>query len=67
MLVGYEMTWTVNFFLFKQCEWESRELNANAGLRAYAARTSAMWGAMADNAQNCFTAVNPAYKMNGLI
>jgi hypothetical protein len=47
-LVGYEMTWTVNYFLHQSGLWENRGIAAeNPGAVAYAVRKAAMWRAMA--------------------
>jgi hypothetical protein len=46
--VGYEMTWTVNYFLYQAGLWENRGIIAKSpGAVAYAARKAAMWRAVA--------------------
>jgi hypothetical protein len=65
ILVGYEMQWTVRFFVHKQEVWEGRRAMANdnqaTGPAAYAARKAAMWGWMAQDANHLFIKANSAY------
>ena len=43
-LVGYEITWTVNYFLYQADLWKNRGITAKTlGAVAYAARKVAMW------------------------
>jgi hypothetical protein len=60
VLVGYEMQWTVCYFLHNMQVWENRR-DAGAGPAAYAARKSAMWHSMACNADHLFSTVNSSY------
>lgn len=54
-LVGYEMTWTVNYFLYQASLWENRGIEAEKpGAMAYAARKAAMWRAVAGNSDKQF-------------
>ncbi|KAH9959751.1 hypothetical protein BGW80DRAFT_1183207, partial [Lactifluus volemus] len=65
ILVGYEMQWTVRFFIHKQEDWERRRTMANdnqaTGPAAYAARKAAMWGWMAQDANDSFKRTNSIY------
>lgn len=65
ILVGYEMQWTVRFFVHKQEVWERRRVMANGnqatGPAAYAARKAAMWGWMAQDANHSFIRANSGY------
>ena len=60
-LVGYEMQWTVNFFVHRANKWHQRALSAattiHAGAAAYAYRQQAMWQAVASAAQSAFEKV----------
>jgi hypothetical protein len=64
-LVGYEMQWTVRFFIHKQEDWERRRTMANdnqaTGPAAYAARKAEMWGWMAQDANYSFIKANSVY------
>ena len=58
ILVGYEMTWTVNYFRYQANIWENHGIIAQrAGKRgavAYAARKAAMWRAVAATSRQQF-------------
>jgi hypothetical protein len=57
-LVGYEMTWTVNYFLHQSAIWEDRGNTAHKpGAVAYAAKKAAMWRSMAGISDDLFRAV----------
>ena len=63
ILVGYEMGWSVRYFLHKAAEWESYSIEPglSAGAIAYAARQVARWQQMANQADRSFCAVNFNY------
>ena len=64
-LVQYKMQWTVCYFLHNMEVWEDRRKNTRPqGLAAYAARKSAMWKAMATDADQLFAQVNGLYGMS---
>jgi hypothetical protein len=64
-LVGYEMEWTVRYYLHHVKVWEGRATSSrqvgNAGATAYAIRKAAMWTDIATTAQAQFQRVNPRY------
>jgi hypothetical protein len=74
--VNYEMQWTVTYFLYQSGKWQqwmagidaSPDADATsnqfpgAGSRAYATRKTEMWHHLAQTADHCFRAINPAYK-----
>ena len=63
-LVGYKMQWTVRYFLHNMEVWEDRRKHAKPqGLAAYAAHKSAMWKAMATDADQLFAQVNGSFGM----
>jgi len=65
-LVGYEMIWTVKYFLHQSRVWEDRGIAARhadkPGAVAYAARKAAMWKSVATTTDRRFCIVNDAYK-----
>lgn len=63
-LVGYEMTWTVNYFLYQSDLWEIRGITAEKpGAIAYAARKAAMWRAVAGISEKQFQVTKNHVKM----
>ena len=64
IIVGYEMRWTVQYFMFKMKAWYERKKNAlmeqQYGAAVYASCQSATWGEMAHNTNNSF-AVDKSY------
>lgn len=64
-LVGYEMVWTVKYYLHNAGVWENRGRAAryagNEGAVAYAAQKAAMWRTVAASADRQFSIVNNAY------
>ena len=72
ILVGYEMQWTVRYFLHQAQQWDDRcdaenEIRSLApGPAAYAARKAAMWRWVALKAKKCFLKVNPNVLLDDL-
>src|SRR4051812_43021160 len=63
VLVRYEMQWTVRSFIHKMEQWDGRAVGVKeAGAVAYAARQSAVWRALAQNANRSFAAANSSYR-----
>jgi len=63
-LVGYEMGWTVNYFLYQSGLWENRQITAKSGgAIAYAARKAAMWRAVAGISEKQFRAIKDHVNM----
>ncbi len=61
-LVGYEMVWTVHYFVHNMEVWEERQKNSeHPGPAAYAACKAAMWCAMANDADQAFSQGNRSY------
>ena len=64
-LVGYEMQWTVRYFLYQAGIWKDRGVAAGhsgkVGAVAYAARKAAMWRSMAASSDRQFRIVNDRY------
>ncbi|KAF8344802.1 hypothetical protein F5887DRAFT_885713 [Amanita rubescens] len=60
-LVGYEMRWTVQYYVSNMKVWEARMANPMSGPAAYAARKSAMWKSMAMDAEDTFEQGNKSY------
>ena len=57
-LVGYEMMWTVNYFLYQCRLWENRGIAAEKpGAVSYAARKAAMWRAVAGISEKQFRVI----------
>lgn len=60
-MVGYEMKWTVNYFLYQSGLWVNRKVAAEKaekrGAAGYAARKAAMWRAVAAISEKQFQAV----------
>jgi len=65
ILVGYEMQWTVRYFLHYRDAWRERTRTgigiALAGSRAYGARKEAMWEHLAQQAEVAFKTTNMSY------
>lgn len=65
-LVGYEMDWTVRYYIRQSEVWKNRksvaEVMADMGAAVYAARKAAMWMDMAVDSAGQFLAVNLLYK-----
>ena len=65
ILTGYEMQWTVRYFLHQASIWEDRgivsEHEGHAGAAAYAHRKVAMWRNVAIAAESRFKEVNKSY------
>ena len=61
LLVHYEMTWTVRYFLNEGKKWKDRSTNSfiSLGAIAYAARQTATWIGRAASASKYFKLVNP--------
>jgi hypothetical protein len=61
LLVHYEMTWTVRYFLNEGKKWKDRSTNSciSLGAIAYAARQTAIWIGRAASANKYFKLVNP--------
>ena len=66
IITGYEMQWTVRYYLHQAKVWSDRgivsEYHGNAGATAYAHRKIAMWTGMAKAADIRFKQVNRAYE-----
>ena len=64
-LVGYEMQWTIRYYMHQSEVWEERGRVAGhsqkSGAAAYAARKTQMWRDMAAVAEKKFAAVNCNY------
>ncbi|KAF8810353.1 hypothetical protein BYT27DRAFT_7092155 [Phlegmacium glaucopus] len=64
-LVGYEMQWTVKYFMHQAGTWDCwgtiSQQTSNRRARAYAAHKAAMWGALASVSQRRFQQVNKQY------
>lgn len=61
-LVGYEMVWTVRYFVHQMEVWDQKRKDAgHPGAASYAARKAAMWCAMARDADQTFSMVNRLY------
>jgi len=63
ILVGYEMGWSVRYFLHHAAVWEEHGKGAalSPGAVAYAARQVARWNQMAASADHVFQVVNARY------
>ena len=67
LLVGYEMQWTVRYFLRQAEIWQQRAVGAaeagrpGPGPVSYALRKSAAWRTMAHSAEEIFMTVNSSY------
>jgi hypothetical protein len=61
LLVHYEMSWTVRYFLHEGRKWKERSTNLNIspGAKAYAARQTATWVGRAASANKYFKLANP--------
>ncbi|KAF8816593.1 hypothetical protein BYT27DRAFT_7076625 [Phlegmacium glaucopus] len=66
ILVGYEMGWTVRYYMYQSGIWMERRTVAVAagdnGAAAYAARKAAMWMDISATAGAQFQEVSPLYK-----
>ena len=66
VLTGYEMDWTVWYYLHQAKIWEDRGISAehvgDLGAMAYAARKVRMWSECAGSANKRFKLINPLYK-----
>jgi hypothetical protein len=60
-LVGYEMVWTVRYFVYNKEVWEGRKGGEHQGPASYAARKAAMWSSIANDADQAFSIVNKSY------
>ena len=73
ILVGYEMQWSIRYFLHKAQQWDNlcdtgNESSSLApGPAAYAARKAAMWRWVALKAKKCFLQANPNILFEGLL
>ena len=73
ILVGYEMEWTVRYFLHQAEVWKHRgtivaiDVTSQAGRRAYAARKSAMWQGLALVANDKYIKVQPLFRLKSLV
>ena len=59
-MVEYEMQWTVNWFHWKANQWRQRLRDVDdderpPGLDAYCHKQIALWGSLADQAQDGFS------------
>lgn len=63
ILVGYEMQWTVRYFLYKCKEWEEGRdtVGVSAGGKVYAARQARRWKAYAEAADTLFSRTTGHY------
>ena len=72
ILVGYEMQWTVRYFLQQAKRWDSLVTSEkecgklSAGPAAYAARKAAMWRWLALRAKKRFFLAHPNVQLEGL-
>ena len=72
ILVGYEMQWTVRYFLQQGERWDNLVIaekergRLSAGPAAYAAHKAAMWRWLALRAKKCFVGVHPNVQLEGL-
>ena len=68
ILLGYEMTWTVNFYYHQSNIWTERRRYAEGigcpGTVAYASRMIARYRHLALDAEGRFKIANPEYKSN---
>ena len=66
VLVGYEMKWTVNYFMHQSNQWIARGIvsdeDQDRGGSAYAAKQAARWVAIAKQAEREFQRVNEHYR-----
>lgn len=60
-LTGYEMQWTVAYFINNSKKWGEHSGNS-AGAKAYACRKKAVWHQLAVKADKTFSLLNDAYK-----
>jgi hypothetical protein len=64
-LTGYEMEWTVRYYLHQARIWETRrdmiQEGGDQGARTYAARKAAMWMEIARSADIRFKSINRSY------
>ena len=62
-LVGYEMEWTVRYFLYQSELWKGRAFDCpdTNGAMAYASRQSAIWYCRACSAEKDFKFSNHNY------
>lgn len=60
-LVGYEMTWTVGYFMFQADVWDNHGIIAQrtgkVGAVGYAARKAAMWRDVAASSKREFRVI----------
>lgn len=65
ILVGYEMDWTVRYYIYQSGVWKNRKSIAetldDAGAAIYAARKEAMWMELAGHSARQFREVNPTF------
>lgn len=70
ILVGYEMGWTVNFYLHQSQIWTNRKAYADSmgdcGAAAYAARKISTYQLVASTLDARFNAVNPGYSKRSI-
>ena len=72
ILVGYEMQWTIRYFLERAKRWENLEsapkerTKSSTGPAAYAARKAAMWRWLAFKAKQRFVEVYPNVPLDDL-
>jgi hypothetical protein len=66
VIVGYEMKWTVNHFMYQSNQWVGRGIasdhDQDRGGMAYAAKQAARWAAIAKQAEVHFQTVNEQYR-----
>lgn len=66
LLTGYEMEWTVRYFLYKHQYWTSAHSAdgrpLSSGAACYANRKAAMWRDLALYADKAFKSANNNYK-----
>jgi hypothetical protein len=68
VLVGYEIKWTVTYFIYQSNQWIARGILSNhdrdpGAAAAYAAKKAARWVAIAKQAEAQFHAVNEHYRV----
>jgi hypothetical protein len=61
-LIGYEMQWTVRYFLFMSRKWVIPPTGGSAGAIAYGRRKQAVWEEQMKKADHIFRTSNPAYQ-----
>ena len=61
-LIGYEMQWTVRYFLFMSRKWVMPHTGSSASAIAYGRRKQAVWEELMKKADHIFKTSNPAYQ-----